>query len=66
VTALSNAAKKAADWTTKRDALIRQAHADGLSLRAIANQCGLTHAGVARIVNRVPRVSEGSKKPYGE
>ena len=49
---LANAAKKANEWTEKRDALIRTAHADGLSLRAIAAQAGLTHAGVAKIVNR--------------
>jgi lambda repressor-like predicted transcriptional regulator len=52
MSALSSAAKKAAEWTTKRDALIRQAHADGLSLRDIAVQAGMTHSGVAKVLKR--------------
>lgn len=39
-------------WTAKRDAAIRQAHEEGLSLRAIATAVGLSHAGVAKIVRR--------------
>lgn len=52
VSALSNAAKKAAEWTAKRDALIRRAHASGSSLRDIAVQAGMTHSGVAKILKK--------------
>lgn len=53
VTALSNAAKKARLWTERRDRLVRQLHSDGQSLRAIAEQAGMTHAGIARIVKKL-------------
>lgn len=47
---LSNAAKKAREWTMKRDDLIRVAYHDGLSLRAIGDEAGLTHSAIAKIV----------------
>lgn len=49
---LRNAATKAREWTARRDALIRQAHAAGLSFRAIAVDAQMTHAGVAKIVKK--------------
>jgi len=36
----------------KRDVAIRDAHADGMSLRAIAEAVGLSHTGVQRIVQQ--------------
>ncbi len=42
--------EKVRHWTARRDALICAAHADGASLRAIAEQVGLTHPTIARIV----------------
>jgi len=36
----------------ERDRLIREAHAQGASLRQIAAAAGLTHQGVSWIVNR--------------
>ena len=36
----------------KRDGAIRDAHADGMSLRAIAEAVGLSHTGVQRIVQQ--------------
>jgi len=39
-------------WTIRRDHAIRDAHADGMSLRAIAEAVGLSHMGVRRIVQQ--------------
>lgn len=50
VSDLSTAAKKAREWTLKRDALIRQQYDAGLSLRAIGEEAGLTHSAIAKIV----------------
>ncbi len=49
---LARAALKAVEWTRKRDALIRDAHTSGLSLRTIAAQAGLSHTAIAKIVER--------------
>ena len=49
---------KQREWTDKRDAAIVEAHADGLSLRQIADAVGLSHTGVRRIVER-PRSEAG-------
>ena len=43
---------KQREWTVKRDDAIRAAHADGLSLRVIAEAVGLSHMGVRRIVQQ--------------
>jgi len=45
-------ATKARDATKKRDDAIRQMRAEGASLRAIAAAAGLTHPGVAKIIQR--------------
>ena len=41
-----------AKWTAKRDTLIRDARSEGLSLRKIADACGLSHTAIAKIVDR--------------
>ena len=51
------AAVKAREWTARRDVLVCELHAAGLSLRSVAILAGLSHAGVRRIVQR------GSGKP---
>ena len=43
---------KQREWTVKRDNAIRDAHADGMSLRVIAEAVGLSHMGVRRIVQQ--------------
>lgn len=47
---LRRAAKKAREWTIRRDDLIREMHANGSSLRAIGEEAGLTHSAIAKIV----------------
>lgn len=49
---LTAVAKRARDNTDERNRLIRQAHADGGSLREIGALAGLTHVGVKKIVER--------------
>lgn len=49
---LRTAGEQIDKWTAKRDQLIREAHNQGLSLRAIAEQAGLSHAGVAKVLGR--------------
>jgi hypothetical protein len=44
--ALQNAAKRASEWTERRDALIRL---DTRSLRQIAADAGLSHTAIAKI-----------------
>jgi len=51
-TELAQCQVQIAKWVAKRDKLIRAARAEGLSLRAIADAAGLTHAGVAKILAR--------------
>jgi len=46
------AARKAREWTERRNALIRQAHAEGESFRSIAERVGLTHTAIKKIVDR--------------
>lgn len=52
MSALSSAAKKAREWTRRRDALIREARGEGASLRAIASEAGLSHTAIAKILAR--------------
>lgn len=49
---LENAAKKAAEWTERRNALIRQARAEGSTLRGIGRATGLSHTAIAKILAR--------------
>lgn len=49
---LRRAAGKIGTWTDKRDALIVQARSEGGTLREIAEMAGLTHPGVAKILER--------------
>jgi len=39
-------------WHTERDELIRQARAEGMGVREIARQVGMTHPGVLAILAR--------------
>jgi DNA-directed RNA polymerase specialized sigma24 family protein len=50
--AVSRAAAKAVSASQNRDDLIRQAHADGFTIRAIAAVCGLSPARVHQIIHR--------------
>lgn len=47
---LENAATKAQEWTARRNDLIRQARAEGSSLRAIGRATGLSHTAIAKIL----------------
>lgn len=49
---LSTAGRKTEEWRARRDALIRQAHSDGASLREIAAAVGLSNPGVLRVVRK--------------
>lgn len=51
LTAVTRAAAKAAQASQARDEAIRQAHADGATLRAIAQAAGLSFARIHQIVN---------------
>jgi hypothetical protein len=46
------AARSANVATSKRDAAIREAHRAGASLREIANESGISHMSVKRIIER--------------
>lgn len=50
--ALRQAARKLAEWNAERDRLVRQAIAEGGSLRVVADAAGLSHPGVKKIVER--------------
>lgn len=41
-------------WVAKRDRLIREARAEGLALRTIADAAGLSHTAIAKILARKP------------
>lgn len=47
---LYRAAKHAREWTLKRDALIRRESEAGRSLRDIAEEVGLSHTAIAKIL----------------
>jgi DNA invertase Pin-like site-specific DNA recombinase len=47
---LARAAKQAATWTEKRNALIREAVAAGGGVREVARAVGLNHATVINII----------------
>ncbi len=50
-----SAAKKAADWRTRRDDLIRDSVAAGIAQRKVADAAGLNQKEVWRIVQRGER-----------
>lgn len=55
-TALRTAGRKVTDWTQQRDDLIRQAVAEGGSLREVGAIVGLSHTAISFIVKgRGPR-----------
>lgn len=56
---LADYAEKARTATTDRDALLRELRAEGMSFRALAAECGLSHTAVAKIVARVTLEKEG-------
>lgn len=49
---LAATAKRARKETARRDDLIRQAHAEGQSLRAIGEAAGMTAPGIRRVIDR--------------
>ncbi len=49
---VATAAKRARVATAQRDQAIRAMRSEGATLRTIADAAGLTHAGVARILNK--------------
>lgn len=51
-TEAAHAAQKAREWTQRRDAAIRRALAEGVSLRVLAAATGLSHTAVAKIGKR--------------
>lgn len=54
--ALRTAGRKAAEWTAERDRLIRQAVAEGGSLREVGDIAGMSHTAIRFIVyGRGPR-----------
>ena len=55
---LSRAAKQAASWTERRNALIREAVAAGGGVREVARAVGLNHATVLNILK--PRKRGGT------
>lgn len=64
---LRNAGKKADQWRDRRDELIRQAHADGASLREIADAVGMSNPGVLRVVRRaLPHLEAHHITPLSE
>lgn len=52
--ALSVAALKANEWTARRDDLIRQAVAEGGTLREVGALAGLSHTAIKLICERTP------------
>lgn len=53
--ALRTAGDKVAEWTEKRDAAIRQAVAEGGSLREVAALVGISHMAVKYIAHGRPK-----------
>lgn len=49
--ALRTAGRKVTEWTAERDRLVRQAVAEGGSLRAVGDAAGLSHTAVSFIVS---------------
>lgn len=49
---VASQSRKARDATLARDKAIRQMHAEGATLRAIAEAAGLTHTAIAKILAR--------------
>lgn len=52
--ALRRAARKVREGTAERDELVRQAVAEGGSLRAVGEAAGLSHTAVSNIANGRP------------
>lgn len=52
-------ARKAREATARRDEAIRQAHADGASLRQIAAAASLSHTAIAKIIAKNGGISHG-------
>ena len=50
VSELSEAAEQARDWTEVRNIRIRRAREQGMTLRQIGEEAGLTHAAIAKIL----------------
>ena len=52
---LKHAAQKVAEWTERRDALIRRACQEGGSLREIGGLTGFTHSAISKILQRTEK-----------
>ena len=50
---LAYQAKRAKEATSRRNELIRQMHAEGSSLRSVAEVAGLSHAAVRKILTKL-------------
>lgn len=64
--ALGNAGRKTEEWKTRRDALIREAHEAGASLREIAAAVGLSNPGVLRVIRRDDEHRDATEKRIGK
>lgn len=53
--ALKTAGRKVAEWTQERDRLIRQAVAEGGSLREVGTAAGVSHTAVKFIAHGRPK-----------
>ena len=49
---LANAGRKSGEWRERRDELVREAAANGGTLREIASLVGMSNPGVLRIIRR--------------
>jgi DNA-binding NarL/FixJ family response regulator len=52
--ALRTAGRKVAEWTTERDRLVKQAVAEGGSLREVGTAAGISHTAVKFIAHGRP------------
>lgn len=50
--ALTRAARQTDEWRRKRDALIVEAHREGIGIREIGRLAGLTHPTILNIIRR--------------
>jgi hypothetical protein len=58
---LRQAAERARDWTRKRNRLIGEAQARGLSLRTIGEAAGLSHGAVWKITGQGKATQEANE-----
>jgi hypothetical protein len=61
---LQEAAAAQTKWLRARDELIRQAHAEGFSLREIGALVGLSHVGVMKIASKTGEIPQAQTGPF--